>query len=59
MKKHHSYKKKRVKDGEEDEHTYFPYKHPFYWNQINNSRFKAIYLSVISSYKVNNGWRKR
>ena len=39
--------------------TYFSYKHLLYKNQINNSWLKAIYLSVISSYKVNNGWRKR
>ena len=30
-----------------------------YKNQINNSQLKRIYLLVISSYKVNNEWRKR
>ena len=39
-------------DGEEDEHIYFSYKHLLYKNQINNSRMKALYLSVICSYKV-------
>ena len=40
-------------DGEEDEHIYFSYRHHLYKNQINNSLLKVIYLSVISSYKVN------
>ena len=40
-------------DGGKNEHIYFSYKHRLYKNQINNSLLKGIYLSVISSDKVN------